>query len=458
MESAVEKRRLGELVDCEDDLKRAVTGLKQCPAEDRLGYSKKIAHEYAEVLKERNRESDLLSFYGSLDETFQGFVHLKFELYKVTGLYDDYVAASGAVDVLKMLAKGLHAASGGEVGHEDLPFASRPKDMKTVEAMLRSSVHKNAQSTSIYNQIMEMIDSLETRWRTLSPGITPEFYDVVKNIVDEISRQREELKADTSESFDMTPPAVSMPESKSKSNTSLSVDDMEGGLIGALTSMMGLRPQERPGSPNLEPCSNWMLRKTGKLRGTREEMARRISSNLSTWFIYDFHENKSTALTKFADNIEKEFESKPHFIVECLTELGELYRSKHRESEADIFLSRLEKYKSCERKADDLEDLPFPGVSIYIPEKESGKVGSLKRALMAGMEELGESSYCVGHDTPVHNRARPGIEFYKVTVLSQVSGNLEKVRKMVRDRMEKSELPDGVLVEIDGNITAWERS
>lgn len=438
----------------EDLLIRAEQWVPHIDEEQQLDYQCEIGHHYKCFLQHMNRESDLTRLDDDLADIDKAITYLTLELYKATGLYAEYVKSSGAMALLGGVAQQLFAASGGLYGSNGAPPAMAGTSKENLEAMLRASVHKNAQSTSIYNQLVETADGLEKRWQSISAEEAPSaaFYRLVQYHVDRILNPVRNLKAaDSDTTFDVMPPASG--DANARSTVTLPPAGPDGDLLASIISMFNLKTPDRPGSPNEQPLIKWSQRKTAGLRFTHPEMATRLSG-LGYGYIDYFHENQNTAVARYADDLEREFVQRPQFVVECLSELAKIYQHLQRTGEADMLRTRLDKYKDCPRPADDDADLVPSYLGIYVPVKSEKQGEALCNAIKSALSASGEEFPLVGYSLPEDNRLRPGKEFMRIEVEGD---DMDEIRRLVHKVMQemKSELPFEILLEFQGVTEPW---
>ncbi len=430
----------------EELLMRAEAWVPHITEEQKLDYQCEVGHHYKCFLQHMNRESELTKLHDDLEEVDKAITYLTIELYKATGLYAEYVKSSGAMALLGGLAQQLFTASGGLYGSNGAPPAMAGTSKENLDAMLRASVHKNAQSTSIYNQLVETADSLEKRWQSIPADDAPSaaFYRLVQYHVDKILTPVRNLKSgDSATAFDVTPPAsaVAFPAGP------------DGDLLASIVSMFNLVPPDRPSSPNEQPVIKWSQRKTSGLRFTHPEMATRLS-RLGYGYIDYFHENQRTAVARYADDLESEFAQRPQFVVECLSELAKIYQHLQLTGEADMLMARLDKYKDSARPGDDGLDLVPECLALYVPVKSEKQGQALCNAIKRALSAAGEEFPLVGYSLPEDNRLRPGKEFMRITVDGD---DMDEILRLVHKVMQemKSQLPFEILLEFDGVTEPW---
>lgn len=438
----------------EELLTRAEAWVPHIAEEQKLDYQCEVGHHYKCFLQHLNRESELTKLHDDLEEVDKAITYLTIELYKATGLYAEYVKSSGAMALLGGLAQQLFTASGGLYGSNGAPPAMAGTSKENLDAMLRASVHKNAQSTSLYNQLVETADSLEKRWQSIPADDAPSaaFYRLVQYHVDKILTPVRNLKSgDSATAFDVTPPTCG--DATDRSTVTLPPAGPDGELLASIVSMFNLAPPDRPGSPNEQPVIKWSQRKTAGLRFTHPEMATRLSG-LGYGYIDYFHENQNTAVARYADDLESEFAQRPQFVVECLSELAKVFQHLQRTGEADMLLARLDKYKDCPRPADGDADLVPNYLGIYVPVKSEKQGEALCNAIKSALSAAGEEFPLVGYSLPEDNRLRPGEEFMRIEVEGD---NMDEVRRLVDKVMQdmKSELPFEILLEFGGVTEPW---
>ncbi|MFN8657340.1 MAG: hypothetical protein U0105_13445 [Candidatus Obscuribacterales bacterium] len=438
----------------EELLTRAEAWVPHIAEEQKLDYQCEVGHHYKCFLQHLNRESELTKLHDDLEEVDKAITYLTIELYKATGLYAEYVKSSGAMALLGGLAQQLFTASGGLYGSNGAPPAMAGTSKENLDAMLRASVHKNAQSTSLYNQLVETADSLEKRWQSIPADDAPSaaFYRLVQYHVDKILTPVRNLKSgDSATAFDVTPPTCG--DATDRSTVTLPPAGPDGELLASIVSMFNLAPPDRPGSPNEQPVIKWSQRKTAGLRFTHPEMATRLSG-LGYGYIDYFHENQNTAVARYADDLESEFAQRPQFVVECLSELAKVFQHLQRTGEADMLLARLDKYKDCPRPADGDADLVPSYLGIYVPVKSEKQGEALCNAIKSALSAAGEEFPLVGYSLPEDNRLRPGEEFMRIEVEGD---NMDEVRRLVDKVMQdmKSELPFEILLEFGGVTEPW---
>jgi hypothetical protein len=189
----------------------------------------------------------------------------------------------------------------------------------------------------------------------------------------------------------------------------------------------------RPGSPNAEPVISWTQAKRLELmlKG-RKEMGRRLDE-IGMAFIMDFHADKTTALEKYADQFERQFQERPDFIVDCFSELAETYTREDRIDEVRMLRARIEKYA-------DAQDLPASAVFIYVPLGSQFNCEALERALTKELNAKDIQFKQIGIESPerYQNQDYERIHIY--------GDDLAAIERIVKDVSAAYHLPEGSII------------
>jgi hypothetical protein len=192
----------------EECLCRAARWLPFAPEHDQQNYLIAIIDQYVELLKTTNRESQLSKICEEFPDIYRGNRHLISELYKATGLHEEFVTSSEALNVLGGLAQmmGIATDNAGMGSAMNFPGIS---SRSSVEAKLRASVNKNEDSTKLFDQLMDVKHQLEDGWSRIQRENTdtPELYDLAEEFIEIQLEEIAKVEPGYEENIDTTPPS-----------------------------------------------------------------------------------------------------------------------------------------------------------------------------------------------------------------------------------------------------------
>jgi|GEM_PF-5225023 len=406
-----------------------------------------IAGAYVEYLKETGAESPLTRLFDEIGTVSSAYGELSVELFKSTGLYNAYLRASGALNMMSALQDMLRNAGGGDLGStlnamgagieqgENLTVAQ-------IETKVRSRINGNAEATQIFNSLLAQQAKVKASLSAVPEAAiakAPEFYAVMNVIADSLIENIDNLKPSGEEAVDMTPPSVSY---KHFAVAPEAVSKTVKGNVG--------KTNPRPGSPNAEPVIIWGQAKTARMRLSAPTMATRLST-VGSNFIMNFHSDQASSLKTYVDDLENALSEKPHFIAQCLTELAAIYELERRLDCVDLFKNRLSKYKDLNIDEDDQADVKRRGISLFILSANQGPAMDKAKAVYDALahEVISTGAEFTAMDCNEYDKhpAVPGHNFLRVTIEAKHIG---PVQDLILRVLDNASLPDTVLIELNG--------
>ena len=407
-----------------------------------------IAGAYVEYLKDSG-ESFLTKLFDEIGASSSSFGELSVELYKATGLYNAYLRASGALNMMSALQDMMRNAGAGDIG-STLSAMGLSVDqgenltIEQIEARVRTRINASAEATQIFNSLLAQQAKITNLLKAVPDAAvarSPELYEAMKVIGDALIKNIDNLKPSGEEGVDMTPPSVSykhftvQPEAVSKTIK---------GNIG--------KSNPRPGSPNAEPVIIWGQAKSPRMRLSAQTMATRLST-IGSNYVMNFHSDQATAFKVYLDELENGFEEKPHFVAQCLTELAAVYELENRLDCVDQIKNRLSKYKNISSNEDDQTDLKRRGISLFVLSANQGpaqdKAKAVYDALANAVISTGVEFTAMDCNEYDKHPSVPGQNFLRTTIEAK---NIGPVEDLILKVLDAASLPETVLLELNGGV------